>query len=81
VHEPAPTVAAPLQVAAPSPTVMLPLGVPAPGATIANVQFTVYGWPTTDGSGASLVIASVVAALFTSCDSVSELPLKLASPP
>ena len=50
----------------PSPlTVMLPLGVPLPGAFTLKLTFTVYGCPTTLGSGAIDKITVVVSALLT----------------
>ncbi len=59
----------------------MPVGVPAPGAVTVTEKATVTAWPTTDGSGVSLVIVVVVLALSTVCDAAAEvLPLKLASP-
>jgi hypothetical protein len=45
-----------------------PVGVPLPGEVTATDAATVTLWPTTDGSGLSLVIATVVLALLTVCD-------------
>ncbi len=76
---PAATVA--VQLTVPSLTVTLPVGVPAPGEFTVTEKLTVTAWPTTEGSGVSLVIVVVVLALSTVCDSAAEaLPLKLASP-
>jgi len=48
----------------------------------ATLKFTVTAWPTTDGSGVSLVMLVVVFALSTWCGvpGVEALPLKFASP-
>jgi hypothetical protein len=55
-----PAATVPTQLAVPSLTVTLPVGVPVPGALTVTVKLTVYGCPTTDGSGVSLVIVVVV---------------------
>jgi len=72
-HEPVATVAVQV-VPAPSLTVTFPTGVPPPGLVAVTEYATVTTAPTTEGSGRSLVIALVVAAGFTWCVSVSELP-------
>jgi hypothetical protein len=64
---------------APSLTLTVPVGVPAPGAVTFSVKPAVYGWPTTDGSGASVSELSDVLALLTVCDAEEELTLKFAS--
>jgi hypothetical protein len=60
-----------------------PVGVPAPGEVTETDAETLTLWPTTEGSGESSLIDTVVAALFTVCavdDDVLE-PLKFESPP
>ena len=80
-HVPSTTVA--VQVSPkPSLIVTLPAGVPLPGATAATVKLIVTAWPTTDGSGLSLVIVVVVEAWLTVCANAEEvLPVKFASVP
>jgi hypothetical protein len=60
-----------------------PVGVPAPGEVTATDAETVTLSPTTEGSGASLPIDTVVAALFTVCDVDAAVlePLNRVSPP
>ena len=73
---PLPPVSVMVQLApVPSLTAMVPPGVPLPGATAATVALTVTGWPVTDGSGASLLTVTAVAARFTACAAVALLVL------
>src|SRR6476661_6954964 len=61
--------------------VTLPVGVPAPGRFTVTEKFTVTALPTKDGSGRSLVIVAVVAALLAVCAVPAEaLPAKFVSP-
>jgi hypothetical protein len=63
--------------------VIVPVGVPLPGDTAAAEAATVTLWPTTEGSGRSLVIETVLVALLTVCDVDAEVldPLNFVSPP
>jgi hypothetical protein len=79
LHVPADTV--PTQVSTPSLTVTLPVGVPLPGAVTETVKFTVTGCPAVEGSGLSRVIAVVVLALLTVCETPADVEArKLALP-
>src|SRR5689334_2088508 len=82
VSEQVPTATAAEQVWEPSETVTIPVGVPAPGAFTVTLQFTVYASPTTvrEVRATRWILVVVVCALFTVCDPVVELVLKLPSP-
>ena len=73
-----------VQPVVPLPVIVIePVGVPAPGDVTATEADTVTLWPTTDGSGVSLLIDTLVLALLTVCavDAAVLEPLKFASPP
>jgi hypothetical protein len=63
-------------------TVIVPVGVPDPGAVTATLAPTLTAWPTTDGSGLSEPIETLVFALLTVCavDTAVLDVLKLPSP-
>jgi hypothetical protein len=68
-HDPLPLLSVPVQEAAPSLTVTEPVGVVAGWVVFATLKPTVYAWPTTLGSGESLVI-DVALAYLTLCDTL-----------